>query len=45
VISSALVGLAEAMTYDYSVIHTLEDQRYLRYDARLTVTCWEVFQS
>lgn len=45
VISSTVVGVAEEMTYEYSVVHALEDQRYLRYDARLTVTAWEVFQS
>ena len=45
VISSLLLGIGEDMTYDFAVVHTLADQRYLRYDARLTITVNEYFQS
>ena len=43
--SSLMIDLGETMTYDYSVLHTLEDQRYLRYDARLLLTLTEYFQA
>jgi hypothetical protein len=45
VISSVLLGIGEEMTYEYAVVHTLADQRMLRYDARLTITAVEYFQS
>jgi hypothetical protein len=44
-VSSALIGVGEDMTYDYAVVRTLEDQRYLRYDARLAITVNEYFQA
>jgi hypothetical protein len=44
-LSSVLIGIGEELTYDFSVVHTLADQRYLRYDARLTVTLEEYFNS
>jgi hypothetical protein len=45
IISSFLLGIGEEMTYDYAVVHTLADQRYLRYDARLQINVNEYFQS
>jgi hypothetical protein len=45
VITSAIVGVGERMTYDVAVLHALEDQRYLRYDARLTLPVSEYFQA
>jgi hypothetical protein len=45
IISSLLLGIGEDMTYDFAVVKTLADQRYLRYDARLTVTVNEYFQA
>jgi hypothetical protein len=45
VISSVLIGVGEDMSYDVAVVHALEDQRYLRYDARLTLPILELFQS
>lgn len=45
IISSLLLGIGEDMTYDFAVVKTLADQRYLRYDARLTVTVEEYFQA
>lgn len=45
IISSLLLGIGEEMTYDYTVVHTLADQRLLRYDARLNLTVDEYFQS
>ena len=44
-ISSLLLGIGEEMGYEYAVVHTLADQRLLRYDARLTITVNEYFQS
>jgi hypothetical protein len=45
VTSSLLLGIGEDMTYDFAVVHTLADQRYLRYDARLMISVNEYFQS
>lgn len=45
ILSSLLLGIGEDMAYDYAVVHTLADQRYLRYDARLTITVNEYFQA
>lgn len=45
VITSVILGVGEQMTYDVAVVHALEDQRYLRYDARLTLPVSEYFQS
>ncbi len=45
VITSVIVGVGEHMTYDVAVAHTLQDQRYLRYDARLTLPVSEFFQA
>lgn len=45
VISSVLIGIGEEMDYEYVVVHTLADQAYLRYDARLTINVAEYFQS
>lgn len=45
VISSVTIGVGEHMTYDVAVPHTLDDERYLRYDARLTLDVLEMFQS
>jgi hypothetical protein len=44
-ISSLLLGIGEEMAYEYGVVRTLADQRLLRYDARLTITVNEYFQS
>lgn len=44
-ISSLLLGIGEDMAYEIAVVHTLADQRLLRYDARLTITVNEYFQS
>jgi hypothetical protein len=43
--SSLILGVGEEMTYDYTVVHTQADQRLLRYDARLSLTVIEYFQS
>jgi hypothetical protein len=43
--SSLILGVGEVMTYDYAVVHTEADQRLLRYDARLSLTVIEYFQS
>ena len=45
VLSSLLLGIGEDMTYDFAVVRTLQDQRYLRYDARLTINVNEYFQA
>lgn len=45
VISSLLLGIGEEMSYEFAVLHTLADQAYLRYDARLTINVIEYFQS
>jgi hypothetical protein len=45
VISSLLLGIGEEMSYQYAVVHSLADQSYLRYDAKLTINVTEYFQS
>jgi hypothetical protein len=45
IISSLLLGIGEDMSYDFAVVRTLKDQRYLRYDARLTISVNEYFQA
>jgi hypothetical protein len=45
VITSITIDVGEHMTYDVAVVHSLEDQRYLRYDARLTLPVTEIFQA
>ena len=45
ILSSLLLGIGEDMSYEYAVVKTLADQRYFRYDARLTVTVNEYFQA
>jgi hypothetical protein len=45
VLSSLLLGIGEDMSYDFAVVRTLADQRYLRYDARLGITVNEYFQA
>jgi hypothetical protein len=45
IISSLLLGIGEDLSYDFAVVHTLADQRYLRYDARLGITVNEYFQA
>lgn len=43
--TSNIVNLGEQMSYDYVVPRTLETQRRLRYDARISITLLELFQS
>ena|ERR1700729_4188099 len=45
VLSSLLLGIGEDMTYEFAVVRTLKDQRYLRYDARLVIQVNEYFQA
>jgi hypothetical protein len=44
-ITSLILGIGEELSYEYSVVHSLADQRLLRYDCRLTITAEEYFQS
>lgn len=44
-LTSLLLGIGEELSYEYAVVHTLADERYLRYDARLSITVTEYFQA
>lgn len=41
---SQMLNLGEEIVGDYDVPRTLQDQRYLRYECRLTVTLTEIYQ-
>ena len=43
--ASQLLAVAEEMSWEYAPVKAIVDQRYLRYDARVTVTVIEVIQS
>jgi hypothetical protein len=42
---STVEMIGETMTWDYAPVHSLEDQRMLRYTARLTVDVKELIQA
>jgi hypothetical protein len=42
---SQLLDVGEDMSWEYAPVKAIVDQRYLRYDARVTVTVTEVIQS
>jgi hypothetical protein len=42
---STVEMIGEVMTWDYAPVHSLEDQRMLRYTARLTVDVKELIQA
>lgn len=42
---SQQINIGEEMTYEYVPPMSMEDQRYLRYDAKITVHALEMFQS
>lgn len=42
---STIEMIGESMTWDYAPVHSLEDQRMLRYTARITVDVKELIQA